>query len=70
MTQELQTYYNGTSECARQNKVSRADLKIFLNETNFTSEKYVTKLKANHQKDKIAYVPLDPVSNYIYIYQT
>ena len=45
--QELQDHYDGTSEIERSKKVSRSDLnKIFnKNETNFTFENYVTKLK-------------------------
>ena len=45
--QELQAHYDSTSEGSRRKQVSRADLKIifYKNETNFTVEKYVTKLK-------------------------
>ena len=45
--QEIQAHYDSTSEGARRKQVSRADLKIifYKNETNFTVEKYVTKLK-------------------------
>ena len=45
--QELQARYDGTSEGARRKQVARADLKniFYKNETTFTFEKYVTKLK-------------------------
>ena len=45
--QELQAHYDGTSEGAQRKQVARADLKkiFYKNDTNFTSEKYVTKLK-------------------------
>ena len=45
--QELQARYDGTSEGAHRKQAARVDLrKIFYrNETNFTFEKYVTKLK-------------------------
>ena len=45
--QKLQAHYDGTSKGARRNNVSRADLKkiFYNNETTFTFEKYVTKLK-------------------------
>ena len=45
--QELQDHYDGTSEGARRKQVARVYLnKIFYkNETTFTFEKYVTKLK-------------------------
>ena len=47
--QELQAYNDGTSEVARRKQVDRAELeKIFYkNETTFTFEKYVTKLKGD-----------------------
>ena len=46
-TQELQAYYDGTSEVARRKFFSGANLKknFYKNGTNFTFEKYVTKLK-------------------------
>ena len=45
--QELQAHYDSTSEVAWRKQVSRVDLKkiFYKNETNFTVEKYVTKLK-------------------------
>ena len=45
--QELQAQYDGTSEGAHMKKVARVDLKkiFYKNETTFTFEKYVTKLK-------------------------
>ena len=45
--QELQSHYDGTSEGARRKQVSRAYLKniFYKNETTFTFDKYVTKLK-------------------------
>ena len=45
--QELHTHYDGTSEGSRRKRVSRSDLKkiFYKNETTFTFEKYVTKLK-------------------------
>ena len=45
--QKLQAHYDGMSEVLRRKKVTRADLKkiLYKNETNFTFEKYVTKLK-------------------------
>ena len=45
--QEIQAHYDSTSEGARRKQVSRAELKIifYMNESNFTVEKYVTKLK-------------------------
>ena len=45
--QELQSHYDGTSEGARMKQVARADLKdiFYNNETTFTFENYVTKLK-------------------------
>ena len=45
--QELQTYYDGTSEGARRNKFSRAYLNniFYKNKTTFTFEKYVKKVK-------------------------
>ena len=45
--QELQSHYAGTSEGEQRTKVSCADLKkiFYKNETTFTFEKYVTKLK-------------------------
>ena len=45
--QELQAHYDGTSEGARRKQVAREYLKkiLYKDETNFTFEKYVTKLK-------------------------
>ena len=45
--QELQAHYDSTSEVAWRKQVSRVDLKkiFYKNETYFTVEKYVTKLK-------------------------
>ena len=45
--QELQPHYYGTSEGAQRKKVARAYLKsiLYKNDTTFTFEKYVTKLK-------------------------
>ena len=45
-TQELQDYYDGTSEGAQMKQVARSDLKkiFYNNETTFTFEKYVTKV--------------------------
>ena len=45
--QELQDNYDSTSEGARRKQVDKADLKniFYNNETTFTFEKYVTKLK-------------------------
>ena len=45
--QELQANYDGTSEGARRKQFSRADPKkiFYKNETNFTFEKHVTKIK-------------------------
>ena len=47
--QELQAQYDGTSEVARRKQVARADIKKIFhkNETTFTFEKYVAKLKGN-----------------------
>ena len=44
---ELQYHYDGTSEGERRKQAARADLKktFYKNETTFTFEKYVTKLK-------------------------
>ena len=46
-TQELQDHYDEMPEGARSKHVDKADLRIFFykNETTFTLEKYVTKLK-------------------------
>ena len=45
--QELQAHYDDSSEGSRRKQVARADLKkiFYKNETTFTFEKYVTKLK-------------------------
>ena len=45
--QKLQSHYDGTSEGERRKQAARADLKknILQNETTFTFEKYITKLK-------------------------
>ena len=45
--QELQSHYDVTSEIARRKQVARVDLKNIFHkkETNFTFDKYVTKLK-------------------------
>ena len=45
--QELRAHCNGTSKGARRKKVIRSDLKeiFYNNETTFTFEKYITKLK-------------------------
>ena len=46
-TQELQDHYDCTSEAARRKQVAKADSKkiFYKNETTFTFEKYVTKIK-------------------------
>ena len=46
--QELQAYYEGTSEGARRKQVDIADLNniFYKNETTLTFDKYITKLKA------------------------
>ena len=45
--EELQAHYDGTPEGLRRKQVAREDLKniLYNNETNFTFEKYFTKLK-------------------------
>ena len=45
--QELKAYHDGTSEGARGKKVARANLKkiFYKNETIFTFDKYITKIK-------------------------
>ena len=45
--QEIQYHYDGMSEGAQRKKASRVDLKniFYKNETDFTFDKYVTKLK-------------------------
>ena len=45
--QELQSHYDRTQKDTRKKQVAKADLKkiFYKNETNFTLEKYVTKLK-------------------------
>ena len=46
-TQEIKAHYDGTSEGARRKKLSSDNLNkiLYKNETTFTSQKYVTKLK-------------------------
>ena len=45
--QEILSHYDGTPEGARRKQVARSDLNniLYNNETTFTLEKYVTKLK-------------------------
>ena len=46
LVQELQTYYNGTSEVMRCKQVTRYDIRktFYKNETTFKLYKYITKL--------------------------
>ena len=43
----LQNHYDGKSECKRRKQVAKDDLKrlFYRNETTFSFEKYITKIK-------------------------